>query len=180
MAGAREGLHLMARLYRPHIPLSVRVDVASRQLRQFGELLEPVGKATLRDTLDCSLSLLAGHLGCAVADLRLDHDPPLGARPKIVDPDGTMIYSPDANDPLYLAYRPHGTEFAGSHDVKTRIRGDHGQFSDIALIKRQRRRERGPKPKRSGFCNKPAKKASILALTKKKWPSRPFPKRNKK
>jgi hypothetical protein len=70
------------------------------------------------------------------------------------------VYEPDANDPEYLVYRPHGAQHAGSHDVKTRIRGEHGQFSDIAMIKRQRRRER------------PAKR-------KAKIPSRPFQKRKK-
>jgi hypothetical protein len=68
-----------------------------------------------------------------------------------------------------LNYLPHRTEFEESHDVKTRIRGPHGQFSDVALIKRQRRRERGPKPKRGP-------RIMSRGFDKK---SRPFPKRTK-
>lgn len=161
----------MSRLYRPHIPLSVRVEVVDRQLRQFGGTLKRVGKATLRDTLDVGLWVLAGNLGCDISDLRLDHDPALGARPKIVDGD-KMIYSPDANDARYLEYIPHGPEFDGSHLIKTNVRGRHGQHPDRVLIKKQRRIERGPKPKRgpkiksAGFASKPGAKA--------RWPKRKF------
>jgi hypothetical protein len=104
---------------------------------------------------------LADAFGCEVSELRLDHDPPLALRPQERRGLGRKTYyTPDANDPEHLFYRPHGAQHAASHDVKTRIRGEHGQFSDIAMIKRQRRRER------------PAKR-------KAKIPSRPFQKRKK-
>jgi len=62
-------------------------------------------------------------------------------------------YHPDANDPQYLIYRS-----AANHDIKTRVRGDGAQFSDLALIRRQKKRDRPPKEKRP-------------------WPKRKFPKR---
>lgn len=83
-----------------------------------------------------------------------------------------MQYEPDANDPDHLFYRPHGPEFDGSHLIKTNVRGDHGQHPDRVLIKKQKRLERGPRPKRQpGF-----KKAKA---PKTKWPSRPFASKRK-
>jgi hypothetical protein len=96
----------------------------------------------LRGRLICQLSEL---LKCDVQEMRLDHDPPLGARPKTGDGKRTR-YTPDANDCEHLFFRPHGSQYANSHDTKTRIRGDRGQYSDIALIKRERRRQRREKP----------------------------------
>jgi hypothetical protein len=46
-------------------------------------------------------------------------------------------YHPDANDPEYLVYLE-----AGDHDVETRVRGLHGQHSDLGLARKRRRRER--------------------------------------
>lgn len=138
----------MARLYRPHIPLSVKVEVARRQLIERGDRARvryptPAKHLPLYKQLAHMLGTLAESMLCEVKDLRLDHDPPLGAREKTGEGRGT-VYTPDANDPEHLFYRPHGAQFAGSHDVKTRIRGDHGQFSDVALIKRERRRTKPP------------------------------------
>jgi hypothetical protein len=158
----------MARLYRPSIPVEVKCRVL---LLQLGEAWPDAMLNDWRRKHSILLLHLKGKLaallGCEIADLRLDHDPPLALRPQERRGLGRKIYyTPDANDPEHLIYRPHGAQFEGSHDVKTRIRGEHGQFSDIALIKRQRRRERPPKPKRpfSGT---------------QKIPSRPFPKRSK-
>jgi hypothetical protein len=170
---------MMARLYRPHVPVEVKCRVV---LRQLGEMFVDqvladarTAKMSLGSLLAGRLSVLADLLKCEIAELRLDHDPPLAAR-EIVKTNGRgqNYYKPMANDPEYLNYRPHGAQHEGSHDVKTRIRGDHGQFSDVALIKRQRRRERVPKPKRGpkiksrGF-GKPNQK--------QKWASRPFDRR---
>ena len=84
-------------------------------------------------------------------------------------------YIPDANDPEHLFYRPHGAQFAGSHDVKTRIRGDHGQFSDLALIKRERRRQKKATPAKRDFTFRTNK-----SKLKRKWPKRKtnWPKRS--
>lgn len=138
------------RLPRPPIPLPVKLTVA---LRDLGELtpeqiavLVKHHRGRWRGRLRQVLQSLARKLGCEVTDLRLDHDPPLGARQKIWEDGiigGKIIgYVPDANNPDHLGYRPHATTFDGSHDVKTRIRGEHGQHSDIVRIKRQRRLER--------------------------------------
>jgi hypothetical protein len=94
------------------------------------------------------LTHLAKQIGCRVDELRLDHDPALGARAKSVwSTTGKTHYIPEANSPQHLAYRPHGPEHAGSHLIKTNVRGDHGQHPDRVLIKKQRRIE-NPKPKR--------------------------------
>lgn len=163
----------MPRLYRPNIPTGIKLKVV---LRQVGEIFpDQVLAEAKRDRmmgrqLNGLLKMLAETLNCEVSDLRLDHDPPLGARDKSKwSASGKTYYIPDANDPEHLFYRPHGAQFEGSHDVKTRIRGDHGQFSDIALIKRQRRRERGPKPKRG----------PKIQGRRFEGKSRPFPKRRK-
>ena len=152
------------KLYRPAIPLEVKCQVVLRQLG--GLFPEETLQAAKKDrclgrVLNVWLSEFAQIIGCEVSELRLDHDPPLALRPQERRGLGRKTYyTPDANDPEHLFYRPHGAQHAGSHDVKTRIRGEHGQFSDIAMIKRQRRRER------------PAKR-------KAKIPSRPFQKRKK-
>lgn len=155
------------KLYRPSIPLEVKCQVI---LRQIGK---PFPEATLQATkkarclgrsLNGWLSVFAKIIGCEVSELRLDHDPALALRTVVSRRPylrgEIWVYEPDANDPEYLFYRPHGAQHSGSHHIKTFVRGEHGQFSDIALIKRQRRRERPPK-----------RKAKI--------PSRPFPKRKK-
>lgn len=164
----------MARLYRPHIPLRVRVSVASRQLADLGrhDLVLCVEKSTeaCGSRLEVLLAYLAGAIGCPRDQLRLDHHPPLAARAKSYGMRGTKpTYIPDANDPDHLFYRPHGPEFDGSHLIKTNVRGDHGQHPDRVLIKKMRRIERGPRPKRQpGFKKKNPK------VPKRKWPSRPF------
>lgn len=177
----------MARLYRPHIPLKIRVQVAERQLRAIPEqsaIVETIEETTetWSEQLHHLLLYLARALGCEVSELRLDHDPPLALRPQ--ERRGLskkVFYTPDANDPDHLFYRPHGAQHDGSHDVKTRIRGDHGQYSDIVLIKRQRRRDRAAaivnetvkknrQKMRSGFAHNGKHKS------KSKWASRPFPK----
>lgn len=165
------------RLYRPHIPILVQLEVAERQLggppgtgviagMLYGDL-DIEKDFSAKKWLAVFLGCVASDFGCTVKDLRLDHDPPLGARKRRGEGKKT-VYTPAANDPDHLFYRPHGPQFTGSHDVKTRIRGDHGQYSDLTLIKRERKRLAQPKPKKT-WKRQP----------KRKWPSRPFPKRIK-
>jgi hypothetical protein len=123
-------------------------------------------KPGLGKLLDRLLARLAPLLGCEVKDLRLDHTWALENRPKRFKKGVHVDYYPPANDPEWLGYRPQGTQFAGSHDVKTRIRGDRGQLSDNALAKKERRRLRKLDPKR--------RKAKIAQPKNFKWPSRPF------
>ena len=134
---------------RKYCPVDVRCRVA---LRQLGELHSDLAieqhrrMGALSDLLDMLKQRLAAKFGCMIADLRRDHNPALGDRELNRR---TGRYTPDENDPEYMEYRPHGAEFQGSHDVKTRVRGDHGQYSDIQLIKRRRRREdKKTKPKK--------------------------------
>lgn len=181
----------MARLFRPAIPVEIRCRVALRQLdeknidsvidanrprRDAGYMVGVVGlpgRSHGRLLIELC-ERLAEKFDCRVEDLRLDHDPPLGARPQ--ERRGLSrktYYVPDANDPDHLFYRPHGTQFAGSHDVKTRIRGDHGQYSDVVLIKRERRRQ-----KRSVEATRPEGTPRVKSQKpkfKRPWPKRPFP-----
>jgi hypothetical protein len=178
----------MAKLYRPHIPLKVRLKVIKRQVAQrAGDGMLLAIETTARRSnaknpgfiptdaiyLGALLVAFAEIIGCEVSELRLDHDPALGARKKTGEGKRT-VYDPPANDPDHLFYRPHGAQHEGSHDVKTRIRGDHGQYSDIVLIKRQRRRERAEKPidelsEKYGITRKKAIKPKV------KWAKRAFP-----
>jgi hypothetical protein len=71
---------------------------------------------------------------------------------------GTVpVYDPPANDPNYLVYMP-----VDEHDIRTRVRGARGQYSDLALVRKRKRQER--KAKRRRF----------------KWPKRKFPQRRVK
>lgn len=170
----------MARLYRPHIPIAIKVQVAEHQAaakpNEGWRFYQAAGWNPDRHhgkRLAVLLQVLADQFGCAVGDLRLDHDPPLGARPKHrrgLSP--KWFYTPDANDPDHLFYRPHGAQFDGSHDVKTRIRGDHGQFSDITLIKRERRRERKAADAKDLKKKRPKWRSARKA--KYRWPKRSF------
>lgn len=167
----------MGRLYRPHIPLAIRVQVAGRQLSERGLHLRveaiKVATDTCGEQLAILLLLLSNTIGCKPADLRLDHDPALAARPKERRGlSSKTFYTPDANDPDHLFYRPHGPEHAGSHLIKTNVRGDNGQHPDRVLIKKQRRLEQGPKPKRQSQFSSPPMRSK-----KSTWPKRSFPKR---
>lgn len=183
----------MAKLYRPTIPVEVKCRVALRQLavvnpdwtidnnrprRDAGYMVGVVGLAgnSLGRLLETLLPELAEKLGCKIEDLRLDHDPPLAARPKERRGLGKKTYYiPDANDPEHLKYRPHGPEHEGSHLIKTNVRGDHGQHPDRVLIKKNRRIERGPKPKRGPKMRSAGFRSSTDKSTaKQKWPKRPF------
>jgi hypothetical protein len=155
----------MTRLHRPHVPLSVQCDVALRQLHlSSGERFEILRRfdrkySGLKETL---LISIAASIGCLRGALQLDHDPPLGARKQIKRAGKFIRYHPDANDPEYLFWRDKE-----SHRVKTRVRGEHGQYSDLTLIKRERRR------------NRPKKKGPKIRSAKRAWPKRKFEKRKR-
>ena len=160
----------MSRLPRPNPTVEVRCRVVLRQLG--GVFVDDVIKAnrfvprvtpsrSLSKLLHTKLTALAGLLKCEVSDLRLDHTWALENRPKRFKNGVHVDYYPPANDPEWLAYRPQGTQFAGSHDVKTRVRGDNGQLSDNALAKKERRRLKKLDPHR--------RKAKI-AQRKNPWP----------
>lgn len=185
----------MGRLYRPHIPLGVRCIVALRQLNgaptvnfygvRSDEIWLKNNRRAVGKGLRGLLDQLAKKFGCDVSDLRLDHDPPLGARPK--ERRGLSkktYYVPDANDPDHLVYRPHGPEFAGSHLIKTNVRGEHGQHPDRVLIKRQKRRERAEelgrqKPKAKMRAPKRKLRGAGFPKAKRLWPKQKFGSRRK-
>jgi hypothetical protein len=123
---------------RPYVPLAVRVAVSERLVRSLGGV---PSSAILSKTwrLGFNLNLAARIKGLPDGSaFELDHDPPIAARPFNKK---TGKYQPDANDVDHLFYRD-------DHRTKTFLRGDHGQYSDITLIKRERRRNRPAKPKR--------------------------------
>lgn len=157
----------MARLYRPHIPLSVRLDVVHRQLQRMGKQTVVFEQETKASQLAGLLKFLAYQLGCDPKDLRLDHDPALCNRQRRGEGRKTR-YTPDANDPEHLIYRTHA-----AHDIKTRIRGDGAQHSDLALRRIAKRRERkaGRGKLSTNRLAKPAKRRNKTA-----WPKRPMPK----
>jgi hypothetical protein len=116
---------------------------------EFGIRYSDQPKPRHGEMLKLAMFHLAIALKCEVSELRLDHDPPLAARQRlqysgVVRP----TYIPDANDPDHLFYRPHGPQHAGSHLIKTNVRGDHGQHPDRVLIKRARRLTENKPPKR--------------------------------
>ena len=178
----------MAKLYRPHIPLAVRCEVAQLQLTRSMGIQMPEGTVDFPglpagQRLPLLLQRLARKIGCEVSELRLDHDPPLGARRRRGQGKKT-VYTPAANNPDHLFYRPHGPEHEGSHLIKTNVRGDHGQHPDRVLIKKARRFERAkidtsdiPEVGRSWF--KRAKLRRPRDRPKTRWAKRPFPKRGK-
>jgi len=65
---------------------------------------------------------------------QLDHDPALVNREFNKR---NHRYTPDANDPVYLVYRTKD-----AHDIKTRVRGDGAQHSDLGLRRKMKRIER--------------------------------------
>ena len=162
----------MSRIPRPNPPVEVRCQVALRQLGEmFPNQVIDEHPRDLGKLLASLLARLAPLLGCEVSDLRLDHTWALENRPKQIKSDVHVDYYPPANDPEWLAYRPQGTQFAGSHDTKTRIRGDNGQLSDNALAKKERRRlhKLDPNRRRSKIKSRGFKKE-----LKRKWPNRSF------
>ena len=111
---------------------------------------------------ECKQTLLGGPVD-------YDHRPALIMRP--VNAEGTD-YIPPQNDPDHIeALHPrpcHLRRSVGRAPGAEKTATSKG--SDVWLAKKFRKLE---------GCNKPAKKASNLALTKRKIPSRPFPKRSK-
>jgi hypothetical protein len=139
---------------RPHIPVGTQLEVAYRQALALGAKamreVAPIDETKgAQFNLDVMLDYLFGD-----ELTQLDHDPALGLRkynPK------TGKWKPDANDPNYLIWRRKE-----EHRTKTIIRGEHGARSDIAEMKYRRR---------------VAAKKKAKVQQRRKWPSRPIPKR---
>lgn len=160
------------KIFRPYIPLAVRVLVAERQMRAAGngEYLTGPGWPLARRLQD------ALHLLFADQPCHLDHDPALVNRPFNKR---TGKYTPDANDPTALVYRTKT-----DHEIKTRVRGVGAQRSDLGqarynkkVARNREKRLHRPKqavsrkthPGSSGFPI-----SSDKSKPKRKWASRPL------
>ena len=168
----------MPRLLRPAIPLAVKLRVLLRQLGdafpdEMIAIAEEQGSLGLLvyDKMDELAHLLKADRG----DLRLDHDPALGAREKVFRRGVHVGYKPDANDPEHLVYRTEA-----DHKRKTNLRGDGAQHPDRVLIKKNRRLER--RAAEAAGLVKPRPKTTIKSRSS--WPqgrkiaNRPFAKRS--
>ncbi len=154
----------VSRLPRPYIPISVRRQVAERQLVERGIWNQDhvaMMAASARpngERLAFALDLMFG-----TQPVHLDHDPALVNRPRNkADTD----YIPSANDPLFLVYR---TKI--DHDIKTRVHGTGAQHSDLGLARKNKRiaKNRDPKRRRAKIKSRGFEKGP-----KRKWPSRSF------
>ena len=135
---------------RPYIPLSVRVQVAERQLRDSGKLVWIAYLKTVETavsppwSLSEKLQMLLFHL-FSPNDFQLDHDPALILRkfnPR------TGKYTPDANDPAHLIYRDtadHLQKTTGRKPGAERTVTTKG--SDIGIKTKFARLARKKKPK---------------------------------
>ena len=128
------------RLVRPHIPISVRLQVIARQLQESNKV-ENLFRAAA--TMDKSSERLAYMLASVFGDqkVHLDHDPPLCLR-HIIDAE-KGLYDPAANDPLHLIYRTEE-----DHRLKTYVRGDGAQLSDAGKRRKKLKQERPDRPSR--------------------------------
>ena len=115
------------KLPRPYIPTPIRLAVAWRQCRAIG--FEPDAN-WFANSDTWKLQFCLGYL-FGYGKSSLDHDPAICNRkfnPR------TGKYTPDANDPRYLVYRTKE-----EHDIKTRVRGDGAQLSDLAMLRKNKR-----------------------------------------
>jgi len=112
--------------------LAVRVQVAERQAR----ILRIAYSDSMFDSDGARLAYLLRQL-FNDKPFALDHNPALMNRKRRGTGKNT-IYSPPANDPDHLIYRDAGP--GSDHDIKTRVRGDGAQHSDLALARIAKRR----------------------------------------
>jgi hypothetical protein len=132
------------KLYRPHIPITTKIDVAARMCCESGHT-RAAEEASPENSPTWSQVQRLAHLLFALfggKPSHLDHDPPLMLRRSLSSQDGTTIYHPAANDPRYLIYRA-----AEDHKIKTFVRGDGAQLSDMAKRRKQKKHERKARPK---------------------------------
>jgi len=142
------------KLLRPYTPIPVRIKVVQRQLLRFDVAAPDREKGERQDVyLDRLLGLLSTLMDALFEPLHLDHDPALTNRKKIFRNGKHVGYSPAANNPDFLIYRTKA-----DHDIKTRVRGDGAQYSDLALARKnkriEKRREKNETPAERGFRKK--------------------------
>ena len=103
------------------------------------------------------LASLLGPIGESI-ELELHHRPAIVNRHR--KPNGR--YVPDANDPEFLVYLPKD-----EHDIETRVRGLHGQHSDLGLARKRKRAERKQNQPKHQWPSRPLQGRST-------WPKRKF------
>jgi hypothetical protein len=104
-----------------------------RQMHEAG--IEPT-LAAMMLPMTRALRLMKEELFGAGVKVELHHRPALVNRKKHYYPNGDFSYIPGELDPDYLVYLP-----ADEHDIETRVRGPHGQYSDLALRRKRKRIE---------------------------------------
>ncbi len=157
----------MSRLARPHIPWLVREVVIDRQMA--AARFTPTWASRQGKSAATRLRMkLEEFFGCVPVELH--HRPALCNRQRYADKIG-IHYDPPANSVEHLVYLP-----AADHDIETRVRGQHGQHSDLGLARKRKRKER-----KIALGNRLIRAAKEgRRIVKRKWPSRPFPKRKTK
>lgn len=158
------------RLPRPYIPWSVREQVIDRQMA--AAKFTPSLAAGLATSVEQRVRWKTEEFFAGRA-VELHHRPALVNReiiPVKKEDRGVAAwhdsfrvivrYNPDANDPAHLIYLP-----ADEHDVETRVRGQRGQHSDLALARKRRRKERKLKRPKSrlrsrGFARRPPQRSA--------------------
>ncbi|MHB8272029.1 hypothetical protein [Bradyrhizobium sp.] len=162
----------MPRLYRPHIPISVRCQVAERQFHaRFPNGHQPYDLLKLDWTLARRLKWLLFMLFGDGAKTELHHRPALVNRPW--NP-RRKDYDPPANSPEHLFYL-----LEGDHDVETRIRGIGAQRSDLSQARYLKKvaRNREARPKASKFPKQTSQVKHSTKIPSRKWPKRKFERR---
>jgi len=160
------------KLLRPHIPIPVRIAVVQKQLLRFDVAAPDREKGERQEVyLDRLLGLLSTLMDALFEPLQLDHDPALTNRKKIFRNGKHVGYSPAANNPDYLIYRTKA-----EHDIKTRVRGDGAQYSDLALARKNKRIEKR-RAKNANAKGAIRKKGATRGRQRELFPSgRQFPK----
>ena len=115
-------------------------------------------------------------LGLDLKTAELHHTPPLAMR---IQEHHTGLYHPDANDPrcmVWLSKSAHALQTTGRRGTsKLSKRG--GDISEIAKTKRLEKKYGTPITMEDYILNPMVRKH--FPTLKRKWPSRPFPKRSK-
>lgn len=143
---------------RPYIPMAVRVQVAERQFcakeAACGRRWSPGDRAEERSN-KLQLALLLTALGGG-AKMELDHDPALILREFKADRRRPMAawYTPNANDPNFLLYRPEGAHQQkttgrkpGAERTVTTKGSDIGLKAKFARLEKRTAKSRRPKAK---------------------------------
>jgi hypothetical protein len=154
---------------RPYISLVVRIIVAERQVREKHPLWTYRRRnrdIPLRDRLKDALHILFDD-----QKVELHHRPALCNRLQFGDIN--RRYDPPANDPDHLVYLPKH-----DHDIETRVRGIGAQLGDLGKLRKEKKRTR--KAAAMEFVKGSLTYSTKPTKPKRKWPSRPFVKKEKR